>query len=108
MITIKDYLFSQLHTMTMHIKLLQQHCNVKIPKKPYTLAGFEPEIFCSVGGRDDHYATPPGHQGLPLNIYFQTFFYTAKVSDIAVLKHCLIRVARWFVFKPKNPNLGQF
>jgi hypothetical protein len=26
----------------------------------YTLAGFEPGIFCSVGGRDDHYATPPG------------------------------------------------
>jgi hypothetical protein len=22
--------------------------------------GFKPEIFCSVGGRDDHYATPPG------------------------------------------------
>jgi hypothetical protein len=29
--------------------------------KPYTLAGFEPRIFCSVGGRDDHYDTPPGH-----------------------------------------------
>jgi hypothetical protein len=28
-------------------------------KKPYTLAGFEPRIFYSVGGRDDHYATPP-------------------------------------------------
>jgi hypothetical protein len=25
-----------------------------------TLVGFEPWIFCSVGGRDDHYATPPG------------------------------------------------
>jgi hypothetical protein len=29
--------------------------------KPYTLAGFEPGIFCSVGGRDGRYATPPGH-----------------------------------------------
>jgi hypothetical protein len=27
-----------------------------MPPKPYTLAGFEPG---SVGGRDDHYATPP-------------------------------------------------
>jgi hypothetical protein len=27
--------------------------------KPYTLAGFEPGIFGSVGGRDDHYATQP-------------------------------------------------
>jgi hypothetical protein len=26
--------------------------------KPYTLAGFEPGIFCYGGGRDDHYATP--------------------------------------------------
>jgi hypothetical protein len=24
------------------------------------MAGFEPGIFCSVGGRDDRYATPPG------------------------------------------------
>jgi hypothetical protein len=24
------------------------------------LAGFELGIFCSVGGRDDHYTTPPG------------------------------------------------
>jgi hypothetical protein len=31
-----------------------------------TLAGFEPGIFCSGGGRDDHYATPPGHQ--PKNV----------------------------------------
>jgi hypothetical protein len=31
-----------------------------LPKKPYTLAGFEPWIFCSGGGRDGHYATPPG------------------------------------------------
>jgi hypothetical protein len=28
--------------------------------KPYTLAGFKPGIFRSVGGRDDHYATPSG------------------------------------------------
>jgi hypothetical protein len=33
----------------------------KYPKKPYnTLAGFEPGIFCSVFGRDDQYAKPPG------------------------------------------------
>jgi hypothetical protein len=31
----------------------------KFLKKPYTLAGFEPGIFCSVGGRGDHYSTPP-------------------------------------------------
>jgi hypothetical protein len=28
----------------------------------YTLVGFEPVIFCSGGGRDDHYATPPGQE----------------------------------------------
>jgi hypothetical protein len=30
----------------------EQHC-IKSPK-PYTLARFEPTIFCSVGGDDDH------------------------------------------------------
>jgi hypothetical protein len=45
--------------MTMHIKLWQQHCTVfLIPKKPCTLAGFEPVISGSVGGLDDHYTTP--------------------------------------------------
>jgi hypothetical protein len=29
-------------------------------EKPHALAGFEPGIFCSGGGTDDHYATPPG------------------------------------------------
>jgi hypothetical protein len=28
-------------------------------EKTYTLAGFERGIFCSVGGCDDHYTTPP-------------------------------------------------
>jgi hypothetical protein len=32
----------------------------KNSSKPCTLAGFEPGIFCSVGRRGDHYATPPG------------------------------------------------
>jgi hypothetical protein len=27
--------------------------------KPYTLAGFEPAIFCTVGGDDVHFTTPP-------------------------------------------------
>jgi hypothetical protein len=31
--------------------------------KPYALSGFEPGIFCSASGRDDHYATPPGQMG---------------------------------------------
>jgi hypothetical protein len=27
----------------------------------YKIPGFKPGIFCSVGGRDVHYATPPRH-----------------------------------------------
>jgi hypothetical protein len=50
----------QIHTITMHIKFCQQHCIVYKTLKPYTLAGFEPGLFCSVGGRDGHYATSPG------------------------------------------------
>jgi hypothetical protein len=32
----------------------------KFVKNTFTLAGFEPGIFCSLGGRDDHYTTSPG------------------------------------------------
>jgi hypothetical protein len=37
--------------MTMNIKVWQPHWNVWRPK---TLVGFEPGIFYSWGGRDDH------------------------------------------------------
>jgi hypothetical protein len=52
--------FSQVRTMTMHIKFGPQHCNVFKTQNPHILVGFEPGILCSVGGRDDHYATPSG------------------------------------------------
>jgi hypothetical protein len=42
--------------MTMKIKFWQQHCIVQRPKKPYAMAGFEPGIFWSGGGRDGHSA----------------------------------------------------
>jgi hypothetical protein len=41
--------------------------------KPYTLAGFETGIFCSVGGRDDHYTTPPGR--------YRSFLKTAGLDS---------------------------
>jgi hypothetical protein len=45
----------------MRIKLHEQHCNDKIPKNlMYPLAGFEPMIFCSIGGDDDHYTAQTG------------------------------------------------
>jgi hypothetical protein len=39
--------------------------------KPYTLAGFEPGIFCFGGGLDDHYATARANpiDNLSFNIY---------------------------------------
>jgi hypothetical protein len=44
-------------------------------QKPYTLAGFEPGIFCSVGGRDHHYATPPRlFFSLKKNIFYLPLF----------------------------------
>jgi hypothetical protein len=47
------------------MKFSQQHCN---NIKPNTLAGFEPGIFSSVGGRDDHYIMPRRHEGNIHNI----------------------------------------
>jgi hypothetical protein len=46
------YLFFLQYT---HIKLRQHHF-----KKTYNLVGFEPGLFCSVGWRNNNYATPPG------------------------------------------------
>jgi hypothetical protein len=49
-------------------------------KKPYTLAGFKPVFFCSVGGRDGHYTTPPGQHWVIL--YFGKLFENFKSSTI--------------------------
>jgi hypothetical protein len=40
---------------------------LKLPKKPYTLVGFEPTIFWSRGGRDDHYICLAAIQGSMLS-----------------------------------------
>jgi hypothetical protein len=57
--------------MTKHIKLRLQRSNVL---KTYTLAGFEPGIFCSACGRDDHYATP--------RVWNSRNFYVKNIEDI--------------------------
>jgi hypothetical protein len=51
--------FSQVQTMTMPLSY-DNSTAIFTFLKPYNLAGFELRIFCSVCGRDDHYATPPG------------------------------------------------
>jgi hypothetical protein len=43
------YIFSITHNDNTY-EVIKQHCNVSVPKKPYTLAGFKPGTFCSVGG----------------------------------------------------------
>jgi hypothetical protein len=48
--------------------------NITAVYKPFTLARFEPGIFCSVGGRDDHYATPPGLE-CQLLLYIPKYIY---------------------------------
>jgi hypothetical protein len=50
----------------MHFKFWQQRCN-----DLKTLAGFKPVISSSGGGRDDHYATPPGHM---MNYYLRQIY----------------------------------
>jgi hypothetical protein len=49
--------FSQIQTITMHEEFHRTalNCNVLVPKIFFFLAKFEPTIFCSVGGDDDHY-----------------------------------------------------
>jgi hypothetical protein len=56
---LKSFIFLGLYTMTIHIKFWQQHCNVSRPKNLIPWRDSNPGFFCSGGGRDDHYATPP-------------------------------------------------
>jgi hypothetical protein len=58
-------------------------CIGKFLKKQYTLAGFEPGIFCSVGGRDDR-------QGI-LYYFVLPLFLPANLFVLFVYKtFCLI------------------
>jgi hypothetical protein len=50
--------FSLKITQTMYIKSIFTPAVLFFSNKPYTLAGLEPGIICSAGGRDDHYTTP--------------------------------------------------
>jgi hypothetical protein len=92
----KRIYFYQIHTITMHIKFWKQHCNLFKTLKPYTLAGFEPGIFCSVGGRDDHYATPPG---LYRKVCIQ-LTYLHKQGKMGIINNvkCLEPFDKWIVF----------
>jgi hypothetical protein len=58
--------------------------------KNLTLGGFEPGFFCFVGGRDDQYATPPGHEEFrhfvsrqigPRQNWYSTFNKSALSSE---------------------------
>jgi hypothetical protein len=58
---------SQIHTMTMRIKIFT---TVLQSIRTYTLAGFEPRIFCSGGRRDDHYTHMLCWQGKRVITFF--------------------------------------
>jgi hypothetical protein len=53
---------NQVYDNTMQIKFLTTPLQCRETQNPYALPGLEPVIFYYGGGRDDHYATPPGLQ----------------------------------------------
>jgi hypothetical protein len=55
----------------------------KLLKKTYTLAGFEPGIFCSVGGHVDHYTAPPGL--FKLELYWSNPFLEFQLYHCRIL-----------------------
>jgi hypothetical protein len=61
--------------------------------KPRTLTRFEPTSFCSVGGDDDHYSTPPGL------IYYCKFFNEKFPIYIKTLALDLFHI---FIFNAVN------
>jgi hypothetical protein len=61
------YLLSSMYTKWQYtLSYDNSTATYKFPK-PFSLEGFEPGIFCSVGGLDDHYATLTGHE--PVFVY---------------------------------------
>jgi hypothetical protein len=50
--------FVDLRTITIKVSYKEQQLQFFKSSNPYTLEGFEPTIFCSIGGNDDH-TTPP-------------------------------------------------
>jgi hypothetical protein len=73
-ITLKKSFFSNTHNDNACIETY----------KPYTLAGFEPGIFCSGGGHYDHYATPPGPRNsihLIWNRLYENLISAETLSD---------------------------
>jgi hypothetical protein len=67
-----------------------------LPKKPNTLGGFEPGSSCSWGGCDVHCV------GRFFNTMILPPWFLPTYAQV------LLRVARWFVFKPKIPNWLNF
>jgi hypothetical protein len=61
--------------------------------KPFTLAGFEPGIFCSLGGCDDYYTTPPG-----LTPRRQGLYHAAKAFLVYFMDICYIWVNLVYIF----------
>jgi hypothetical protein len=66
----------------------------KFLKKPYTLAGFEPGIFCSVGERDDKYATPPWRR---CQSYWVVVPFCIRMAEV-----CNISTSYFFVSMPQT------
>jgi hypothetical protein len=67
-------------------------------QKSYTLARFEPTIYCSDGGDDDHYTTPPRRTGanvtevviflMPINVIFDSKHYGTVINKY-ILYACM-------------------
>jgi hypothetical protein len=94
----------------MHIKFWQQHCKVHInSEKPYTLAGFEPGIFCSVGGCDDHYTMPPWQKKFFLVssrsiAWIRPLYHAIPLYHLTTLPGCQDK--KKFFWSAQDPSLG--
>jgi hypothetical protein len=59
--------------------------------KTYALAGFEPGILCSGGGRDDHYAAPEQFmfENTFQNSYFKIGIFGMKIGQHSKIHICI-------------------
>jgi hypothetical protein len=72
--------------------------------------GFEPGIFCSWGGRDDHYATPPYVCTFIKNTFFSNIIHYNQKQNYDLTEVSIVGFAADFLYnfkisKSQNRNL---
>jgi hypothetical protein len=104
-----EYFFNDMHTYLLSFDACLKTWT------PFPLAEFEPEVFCSVGGRYEHYTIPTQdrHKSLVFLSYGHVCRYL-HTNSLCLTRLCMWWrgskiVARWYIYLHTKPtNFGIF